>query len=66
MKRTDQTVFKTGFSLNWSGQFGAKYNPLLLLLQGKGKAIPLQAWTGREGSRKSRLPDMKTIGTGRW
>jgi len=29
----------------------------------KGKAIPLQAWTGPEGSRKFRLPDFKTIGT---
>jgi hypothetical protein len=23
----------------------------------KGKAIPLQAWTGPEGSRRARLPD---------
>ena len=30
---------------------------------GKGKAIPLQAWTGPEGSRSLRLPDFKTIGT---
>jgi hypothetical protein len=29
----------------------------------KGKAIPLQAWTGPEVSRKLRLPDFKTIGT---
>ena len=29
----------------------------------KGKAIPLQAWTGPEGSRWLRLPDFKTIGT---
>jgi len=29
----------------------------------KGKAIPLQAWTGPEGSRRVRLPDFKTIGT---
>ena len=32
----------------------------------KGKAIPLQAWTGPEGSRRLRLPDFKTIGTWRW
>ena len=31
--------------------------------KGKGKAIPLQAWTGPEGSRKFRLPDFKTVGT---
>jgi hypothetical protein len=29
----------------------------------KGKAIPLLAWTGPEGSRRFRLPDFKTIGT---
>jgi len=29
----------------------------------QGKAIPLQAWTGPEGSRRLRLPDFKTIGT---
>jgi hypothetical protein len=27
------------------------------------KAIPLQAWTGPEDSRRLRLPDFKTIGT---
>ena len=29
----------------------------------KGKAIPLQAWTGPEGSRRLRLPDFMTVGT---
>jgi len=29
----------------------------------KGKAVPLQAWTGPEGSRRLRLPDIKTIDT---
>ena len=29
----------------------------------KGKAIPLQAWTGPEGSRRLRLLGFKTIGT---
>jgi hypothetical protein len=29
----------------------------------EGKAIPLQALTGPEGSRRLRLPDFKTIGT---
>ena len=32
----------------------------------KGKAIPLQAWTCPEGSRRLRLPDFKTVGTWRW
>jgi hypothetical protein len=31
--------------------------------KGKGKAIPLQALTGQEGSRRLKLPDFKTIGT---
>jgi hypothetical protein len=31
--------------------------------KGKGKAIPLQALTVPEGSRRMRLPDFKTIGT---
>jgi hypothetical protein len=34
-----------------------------LLYIGKGKAIPLQALAGPEGSRRLRLPDFKTIGT---
>jgi len=29
----------------------------------KGIAIPLQAWTGPEGSRRLRLPDFKTVDT---
>jgi hypothetical protein len=29
--------------------------------ESKGKAIPLQALTGPEGSRRLRLPDFKTI-----
>jgi hypothetical protein len=32
----------------------------------KGKAIPLQALTGPEGSRRLRLPDFITIDTWRW
>jgi hypothetical protein len=33
------------------------------IVKGTGKAIPLQAWTGPEGSRSLRIPDFKTIGT---
>ena len=29
----------------------------------KGNAIPVQTWTGPEGSRRFRLPDFKTIST---
>jgi len=31
--------------------------------KGKGKAIPLQAWTGPEGSKRLRLPDFNTVDT---
>jgi hypothetical protein len=33
------------------------------IIKCKGKAIPLQAWTDPEGSRRLRLPDFKTIDT---
>jgi hypothetical protein len=36
---------------------------LIIIIVNKGKAIPLQALTGPEGSRRLRLPDFKTIGT---
>ena len=29
--------------------------------KGKGKAVPLQAWSGPEGSRKLRFPDYVTM-----
>ena len=35
-------------------------------LDGTGTAVPLQAWTGPEGSSRLRPPDIKTIGTWRW
>jgi hypothetical protein len=31
-----------------------------MLLKGKGKAVPLQVWSGPEGSRKLRFPDFMT------
>jgi hypothetical protein len=37
--------------------------PVTFMVKKKGKAIPLQAWTGPEGSRRLRLPDFKAIGT---
>ena len=30
------------------------------MVKGKGKAVPLQAWRGLEGSRKLRFPDIVT------
>jgi hypothetical protein len=32
-----------------------------LIVEIKGKAIPLLAWTGPEGSRRLRLPDFQTM-----
>ena len=32
--------------------------------KGKGKAVPLQAWSGPEGSRKLRFPDFMTTAQG--
>ena len=43
-----------------------EHGRVLRVLSKKGKAIPLQAWTGPEGSRMLRLPDFKTVGTWRW
>jgi len=40
-----------------------KYTPLLCVKNIKGKEIPLQVWTGLEGSTRLRFPDFKTIGT---
>ena len=37
---------------------------VLLLSKGKVKAVPLQAWSGPEGSRKSRFPDFMTTAQG--
>ena len=33
---------------------------LITLLKGKVKAVPLQAWSGPEGSMKLRFPDFMT------
>ena len=40
--------------------FRCRYNRVLLHLKKKGKAVPLQAWSGPEGSRKLRFPDFMT------
>jgi len=43
--------------------YGKLYPAVSEWLKIKVKAIPLQAWTGPEGSRRLRLPDFKTVGT---
>ena len=39
--------------------FNSAFKGLNYGCKGKGKAIPLQAWTGRECSRMLRLPDFQ-------
>jgi hypothetical protein len=54
--QTDKTMLKVAFHSfakapnDWSVTSG----------KGKGKAVPLQAWSGREGSRNLRFPDFLT------
>ena len=36
------------------------FHPLHRGVKGKGKAVPLQAWKGPEGSRKLRFPNFVT------
>ena len=50
----------SGILCTWPNQLSLWANRYVLV-----KAIPLQAWTGPEGSRRLRLPDFKTIGTWR-
>jgi hypothetical protein len=33
----------------------------MYVCKGKGKAVPLQAWSGPEGSRKLRFPDFMAM-----
>ena len=44
------------------------FNPFIFVyiichVKQKCKALPFQAWTGPESSRRLKLPDCKTIGT---
>ena len=67
-----QFVTVEGGRRNWRQELGGRYSEnrtavyILSLTWVKGKATPLQAWTGPEGSRRLRLPDFKTVGTWRW
>jgi len=50
-----------------TSRVGNRYpSSLFSTVKGKSKAIPLQTWTGPEGSRRLRFPDFKTIGTRIW
>ena len=37
---------------------------IIIIIIIKGKAVPLQAWSGPEGSRKLRFPDFVTTAQG--
>ena len=54
-----------GFNSGFKGLTSHRFPQLrvYVIFLSKGKAIPLQAWTDPEGSRKMRLPDLKTVGT---
>jgi hypothetical protein len=50
------------FQIHYNSLFSNLYSDNLVdyTVKGKGKAVPLQAWTGPEGSRKLRLLDFVT------
>jgi hypothetical protein len=50
-------------TLNAGKKLGKYVTDVLLNYKCKGKAIPLQGWTGPEGSKRLRFPDFKTVGT---
>jgi hypothetical protein len=52
-----QSVLKQNTITIWASRRHLTY---ALILKGKGKAVPLQAWSGPEGSRKLRFPDFMT------
>jgi len=64
--RTDMTKLMVPFCSfanarkNFKRAQHSRYVPHLEVLKGKGKAIPLQAWSGPEDSRKLRFPDYMT------
>jgi hypothetical protein len=45
------------------GWFWGKHSQPLNIPSVKVKEVPLQGWTGPEGSRRLRLPIFKTVGT---
>ena len=64
-KETSNNRRNSGNSFCHSVQtpFRQPVSKLEINTQFKGKAIPLQAWTGPEGYMRLRLPHFKTIGT---
>jgi hypothetical protein len=60
---TKNVLYEQNETKLWNKWCFEKNKQRLCSMSKKGKAIPLQAWTGPEGSRRLRLPDFKTIGT---
>ena len=67
-----QTVFSVRVELNCCNKYCAPVYrteqgrfEIRILYKLEGKAIPWQAWTGPQSSRRLRLPNFKTIGTWR-
>ena len=44
----------------WLSEYQIKIRRNYVYVKGKGKAVPLQAWSGPEGSRELRFPDFMT------
>ena len=40
-----------------------KKKSFIMIIKGKGKTTPIEAWTCPEGSKRLRLPNIKTVGT---
>ena len=47
--------------INWDDSEALKSSVIRAWRFCKGKAVPLQAWSGPDGSRKLRFPDFKTV-----
>jgi hypothetical protein len=60
MKLLSALLYLVNLHKCWFGHRNIKYCVVKVY---KDKAIPLQAWTGPEGSRRFRFPDFKTIDT---
>jgi hypothetical protein len=60
--RSDMWIYSDTFTLMMKRKHQVTSSDINLIephgkSKGKGKAIPLQAWTGPEGCRRLRLPD---------
>jgi hypothetical protein len=68
LKNVTTTLDSTGTPVSWYTScwmllLSDEVVTFLCSIVVKGKAIPLQAWTGPQGSRSLRLAEFKTVGT---